>query len=87
MSTWKKIAVVNGGGLAGIIISLFIVSPQTPLWLFAALSAAALGGLNYVCFGRQTASGERKSGIESTLVIAVGCLVLLLELLFRYWHR
>jgi len=87
MSTWKKIAIVNGGGLVGIVISLFIVWPQTPLWLFAALSAAVLGGLNYVCFGRQTASGERNSGIEGTLVIAFGCIVLLLELLFRYWHR
>jgi hypothetical protein len=61
MSTWKNIAIVNAGGLAGITISLFIVSPQTPLWLFAALSAAVLVGLNYFCFRRQTASGERKT--------------------------
>ncbi|MGH9504536.1 MAG: hypothetical protein ACRD20_16920 [Terriglobales bacterium] len=88
MSTGKKIAVVNGAGVVGIIISLFIVSPRTPMWLFAALSAAVLATLNYACFGRrQTASGERKIGINGTVLTALGFGVLLLELFFRFWHR
>ncbi|MBZ5650920.1 MAG: hypothetical protein LAO18_10590 [Acidobacteriia bacterium] len=88
MRTWKMIAVVNGAGVVGIIISLFIVSPHTPLWLFAVVSAVVLGAMNYACVGvGRTASGERKSGIKSTVVIALGFIVLLLELFFRYWHQ
>jgi hypothetical protein len=61
---------------------------QTPLWLWAAVSAAALGVLNYVCFGwRQTASGGSKSGAKSTVIIALGAVVLLLDLILRYLHR
>lgn len=79
---------VNGGGLVGIIISLFIVSPQTPLWLWAALSGGALLILNYVCFGwRRTASGERKNGVKGTAITVLGFVVLLLDLILRYLHR
>jgi len=88
MSRWKKIAVVNGGGLVGIIISLFVISPQTPLWLWGVVSAAALAVLNYVCFGwRQTAIGGSKSGARSTVIIVLGVVVLLLDLILRYLHR
>ena len=88
MSIWKKIALVNSGGLVGIVISLFIISPQTPLWLWAMVSAAALATLNYVCFGwRRTASGGSKSGAKSTVIIALGLVVLLLDLILRYLHR
>jgi len=88
MSKWKKIAVVNGGGLVGIIVSLFVVSPHTPMWLFALVSAGALSALNYACFGRlHTAGGKLNGGIKNTIVISLGITVLLLELLFRYWHR
>ena len=88
MSTWKKIAVVNGAGLVGIIIALFIVSLHTPSWLFAAVSVAVLTALNYSLFRRQrTVIGEHKSGIKSTVIIAIGFTVLLLELFFRFWRR
>ncbi len=88
MSSWKKIVLVNGGGFVGIIISLFVVSPKTPLWLWAVVSAGALAVLNYVCFGwRRTASGGSKSGAKSTAIIALGVVVLLLDLILRYLHH
>jgi len=88
MSLWKKIALVNSGGLVGIIISLFIVSPRTPLWVWAVVSAAALAVLNYVCFGwRRTASSDAKSGAKSTVIIALGVVVLVLDLVLRYLDR
>ena len=88
MRMWKKIGVVNGGGLVGIFISLFIVSPQTPLWLWAAVSGGALAALNYVWFAwRRTANGERKSGVKYTAIIMLGLMVLLLDLVLRYLHR
>src|SRR5580704_12306560 len=72
MSTWKKVVLMNGGGLIGILLSLFIVLPKTPLWLWATISAAALAALNYVSFGRRpTASGGSKSGWKSTAVIVL----------------
>jgi hypothetical protein len=85
---WKRIALVNGGGLVGIIISLFIVSSPTPLWLWATLAGVALATLNYVCFGwRRTAGSEGTSGTKSTAIMILGSVVLLLELIFRYLHR
>jgi hypothetical protein len=88
MSTWKKVVLVNAGGLIGVVISLFIVSPQTPLWLWGVLSAAAIAGLNYFCFGwRRTATSGAKNGVTSAIVIGVGLVVLLLDLLLRHVHR
>ena len=88
MSMWKKILLVNLGGLVGIIISLFVASPQTPFWLWAVLSAAALAVLNYVCFGwRRTANSGSRRGAKSTVVIALGVVVLLVDLILRYLHR
>jgi hypothetical protein len=84
---WKKIVLVNGGGLVGIITSLFILPPQTPVWLWAAVSGCALVALNYVCFAwRRTASGERKSGVKNTAITVIGLTVLLLDLVLRYQH-
>jgi hypothetical protein len=88
MGTWKKIALVNGGGLVGIIISLFIVSSPTPLWLWATLSGVALTALNYICFGwRRTAGGEATSGAKSTTITIFGFIILLLDLIYRYFYR
>ena len=78
MSAWKKVVVVNGGGLVGIAISLFVVSPRTPLWLWAAVSVAALAALNYVFLvwhGTARSGGGPKSGARSTAVIAIGVVV------------
>jgi hypothetical protein len=88
MSTWKKVVLVNGGGLAGIVLFLFIVSTQTPLWLWATLSGVALAVLNYVCFGwrRETREGPN-TGAKSTAIIVLGLPVLLLDLILRYMHR
>jgi len=88
MSMWKKMAFVNGGGLVGIVISLFIVSPRTPLWLWAVVSGGTLIALNYACFRwRRTTNSQGKSGTTSTVVILLGLMVLLLELVLRYLHR
>jgi ABC-type branched-subunit amino acid transport system permease subunit len=89
VTTWKRALVVNVGALLGIGISLFVVSPRTPLWLFAILSVVSVAVLNYVCFGwRRTANGETGSSpSKSKVVICLGCLVLLLDLILRYVNR
>jgi len=73
----------------GVLISLFIVPPSTPIWLWATVSAAFLLVLNcYLLFrAKAETTGERKVGFGSTLVGGVGVLILLLELLSRFLHR
>lgn len=34
MKVWKKFILVNAGALGGISVSLFLVSPNTSLWLW-----------------------------------------------------
>ena len=88
MSTWKKVTLVNGGWLIGIAISLFIVPPNTPLWLWATVSGTVLAVMNYFFFGRQRGiASERKVGLMGTVVGGAGLIVLLLELIFRYRQR
>jgi len=46
MSTWKKVALLNVSGLFGIGLSLFMVPPQIPLWIWASLSVLCLAVFN-----------------------------------------
>src|SRR5436309_14017648 len=73
----------------GVLISLFIVPPSTPVWLWATVSAAFLLVLKcYLLFRlKRKTTGEREVGFRSTLVRSVGVLILLLELLSRFLHR
>jgi hypothetical protein len=88
MSAWKKVALVNVGGLLGIGISFFVVPPNTPLWIWATVSVVCLAVFNYLIIRRlQKSTGERKIGSASSIVIWLGVVVLLLELVFRYWRR
>ncbi len=77
---------MNGAWVIGLVISLFIVPPTTPLWLWATLSGLILVVLNYIFFGRTGASG-RKVGPLNTVVIGVGAALLLLELALRYFYH
>ena len=88
MNAWKKVAVVNIGGLLGIGVSLFIVPPHTPLWIWAAASALCLIVLNHFFIRRlQRGAGKRNANSTSSVVIYLSFIVLLLELVFRYWHH
>jgi uncharacterized membrane protein YfcA len=87
MSTWKKLALLNAGWVIGIFISLFLVPPSTPLWLWATVSGLFIAILNYIFFGRQRrAPNRRKNDAMTTAVASVGLLVLLLELIYWYMH-
>jgi hypothetical protein len=88
MSRWKKVALVNVGGLLGIGLSLFIVPPQTPLWIWATLSVLCLAVFNCFLFRRlRRSTSERKADSKSGVVIWLAFVLLVLELVFRYWHR
>jgi hypothetical protein len=87
MSTWKKIVIVNGGGLSGIVISLFIVPAGTPLWLWAAISGIVLALLNYLFLRAKGRNPMKPKTTVSTAIVLIGVGVLLLDLIWRYLHR
>jgi hypothetical protein len=88
MNTWKKITFVNMGGLLGIGISLFTVPPKTPLWIWATASVVWLAVVNYLLILRlRKGNGARKISSAPSIVIWLGVVAMLLELVFRYWHR
>ena len=89
MSTRKKLVVINISGLIGIIVSLFIAPPATPLWLWALTSTIVLALFNYVALtGRRKPQDDSdRNGSWGTVVIASGFGVLLLELALRYLHK
>ena len=84
MKTWKKVTLVNVGCLLGIGVSLFIVPPNTRLWVWATSSVVCLAGFNFFLHRRlQKGTGERKTGFTTGIVIFVGALAILLELIIR----
>ena len=88
MSTWKKVALLNGGWLIGIGISLLILPPNTPLWIWAMASVCVFAVLNWVFFIRtQRTTGERKIDPVRRVAAWMGVVFLLLELAFRYLRR
>jgi hypothetical protein len=88
LGTLKKVAIVNGGSLVGIAVSLFIVPPTPPMWVWAIACVLCLSVLNFFLFRRvRKGSGERKVSLASSLVVGLGFGVLLLELVFLYWRR
>lgn len=84
MSTWKKVVVLNLGGLVGIAVSLLFVPQATPLWIWASMCAGVLALLNCLAFARKQNRGGLKSAGGSMVVIAVGFGLLLLELALRF---
>lgn len=88
MPTWKKALLVNGGGVIGIAMSLFIVPAQTSFWLWVVVAVTVLMVLNYIfLIWRRTGEGDQGKPNRSTVLIFVGCIVLLLDLVLRYLHR
>jgi hypothetical protein len=88
MSAWEKVALANVGGLLGIGISLFVVPPNTPLWIWTTVAVVCLAVFNYLIIRRlQESTGASKVGSAPSIVIWLGVVVLLLELVFRYGRR
>jgi len=88
MTAWKQVAVVNVGGLLGIGVSLYTLPPNTPLWIWATASVVCLAVWNYFLIRRlQKGTGERRPSSGSSILMWLCVVVLLMELVFRFWHR
>lgn len=88
MKPWKGFVLMNGAWMIGILASVFILPPSTPVWQWATVSAGVLLVFNgHLLFRlKRKTTGERKVGLGSTVVASVGALILLLELLSRFLH-
>jgi drug/metabolite transporter (DMT)-like permease len=88
MTPWKKFVGVNVGMLIGIGISLFIVPPNTPFWLWAVIAAVFLAGMNYYLYRKlQKPPTESKSANLNTIIIVIGSIIFLADIAYRYFHR
>jgi len=88
MSTRKKLVLFNAAMLVGLFISIFIAPPETPVWLWAAISVIFVAVMNYLALQRLKRAGvERRSAFGTNAIIAFGVLVLLLDLIFRFLNR
>lgn len=87
MSTWKKFALVNGALLVGTLTFLFIVPPETPLWLYATLTGVAVVAFNLMLLRpRQNKDNRRGDSSKDIAIAIVGLLIIILDLLWRRAH-
>jgi bacteriorhodopsin len=69
-------------------MSLFTVPPHTPLWLWASVSVLCLSVFNFFLIRRLLrGTGERRAYRTTAVVIWMGFVLLVFDLIFRYWRR
>lgn len=85
MKTWQKFGAVNAGALVGIFVTIFVLPPSTPVWVWAIVAMAALVVLNYVLVKRLKRPRASTPGTQRfvTVVIFIGFLLFLLDMALR----
>jgi hypothetical protein len=90
----KRAFFVNGWGIVGILLTLFMVPGDLPFWIWAASSCAALVLMNCVAFWRPTPANTKKEDrrvagrvSRSDLIIYGGAAFLALDLIWRYFAK
>ena len=84
MPRWKVLTLVNTCFVAGAGISIFVLPPETPVWLWAIGAVLFAVALNLIVLGRLRArEGSKTRPIVSTLVIIGTFLILVAELVLR----
>lgn len=86
---WQKFTVLNVGILLGIVASNFMLPSNTPAWLWAAISIVVIITMNYLLVRKlRSAAGTPREQVKgSTVIIAVGFLIVLIDMLVRLAHR
>jgi uncharacterized membrane protein HdeD (DUF308 family) len=83
---WQKFTMLNVGLFLGIVASLFVIPATTSVWLVAGISAVIVGVMNVLLFMRlRNAEAGQSTGASSssTIIIALGFLILLIDLAIR----
>jgi hypothetical protein len=86
----QKYALLNLGMVLGAIASGFVLPGNTPVWLWALVSAVVIGTLNYLLFiTLRKGEGTRSQNDSrfSTALVFLGFLIFVLDLVFRLAHR
>jgi peptidoglycan/LPS O-acetylase OafA/YrhL len=84
MKAWKKYAVLNLSLLAGFVVAIFILPPNTHFWPVAGLFSIFLGGTNFALFCKLQ---QRQPSHAKATNYAVGIAVLILVLLDLLFQR
>ena len=78
MKPWKKVVLMNGAWAIGVLVSIFILPPSTPVWLWDRSVRTIIVVFNCLLFMRKQVSiGERKVGLTNTLAGSLAFLILL----------
>jgi uncharacterized membrane protein YfcA len=86
---WQKFTVLNAGMLLGVLASIFMLPSDTPTWLWASVCIVVIVAMNYLLLGklRGSSGAQAKLPRSSTLIIAVGFLIFVIDLLYHLAHR
>jgi len=88
MKPWKKFAAINVGALIGIGLSLFIVPPNTPFWMWLAISTATIAIFNFFLYRRlKKPVGAPKAEPIPAIIAWICTGFFLLEVAFHFFHR
>jgi hypothetical protein len=88
MKPWKRFTAINVGALIGIGLSLFIVPPNTPFWMWLAISTAAIAILNFFLYRRLKKPAAAPKAEPLPAILAwIGVAIFLGELIFHFFHH
>lgn len=87
MTIRQKLVVPNIAAVVGLLISLFIVPGDTPLWLWGVIAVVVIGILN-VCLILKRQRARRDSPVTvRTAIIALGAALLLMDVILSRYFR
>jgi len=88
MKTWKRFAVINVGILAGVGLSLIVVLPNTPFWLWAMIATVVVAVFNFFLYKKQRRpSTNPKVEPLPAIIVWICTAFFLLEVAFHLFHR
>jgi hypothetical protein len=88
MKPWKKCAAINVGALIGIGLSLLVVPPNTPFWLWLAISIATIAIVNFFLYRRlKKPPGALRPEPLPMIIVWICTAFFLLDVIFHLLHR
>jgi uncharacterized membrane protein YfcA len=88
MARWKLLCIVNVAAVVGLIAAtVFLIPPQTPLWIWAISSVAVLVVLNLTFWHKTKSAQPRRSDSAAVTIIILGFIFFLLDIIFHHYIR
>jgi len=89
MRPWKRLLIINIGALAGCLAAVYLVPPETPLWMFVLTCAGFIVVLNVAIFlrirkgARTPRTPTAASSFRSVVLWIMLAVIILTEILIR----